>query len=133
MPSPINTPSIVTVTGGTDGGATETVVATVPNVITSNIETQVLIEGTLNVLTGAGTTSMQVRCRRGTTIAGPQVGGTVAFGIGATSNGAVSFSFKDTPGEVHGQSYVITVVESSATTDGTIEYLVVATRVSAAS
>jgi hypothetical protein len=122
MPGPINTLGQVNVTALTDSGATEKVVLTVNGVNTNNLQTAVQLEGYIELTTAAaGTTAVVVKARRGTTIAGTQVGASITITATTAAKEDIAFLFQDTPGEVFGQSYVITVTETGAGANGTID------------
>lgn len=97
--------------------AVETVVMTLP-AITVPAQTLVVIEGMYDLTTGATTTAVVVRCRRGAAVGGALVGTAITHTIGAAVSGSIAFQFSDTPGEVSGQQYVITATQTGGTSNG---------------
>lgn len=120
MPENVNVFPVASATNVTDGGATETVVLTVPNIDTTNNQGRVLITGIIAITPGTSATAITVKIRRGTTTAGVEVGTADSQTGSATAPRIIPFHVEDQPGEVAGQSYVITVTETSATADGTV-------------
>lgn len=109
----------------TDGGANtalptvnETVVATLVVGDDSPGGDQIVLEGFAQVTTGAGTTGLQLRVRRGG-VAGQQVGPTAQLAAGAAAAACLSIQCADSPGEVASQAYVLTVQQIAATGNGT--------------
>lgn len=98
---------------------TETVVATLSGVDTASASGLVQLQGEVNITTGAGTTGVVVRIRRGTTTAGVQVGASVTDDVSAGVGSSPTIQVEDAPGPVAGQSYVLTVQQNSATANGT--------------
>ena len=100
---------------------TETVAATVNGVCPDSPDAVVVIEGSVDLSTGAnaGSITVSFKVERGTTAGSTQIGNTVTQTIGASSRGSVGFTVKDTPGEGT-FSYIITVTQTAATTNGTI-------------
>jgi hypothetical protein len=88
----------------------ETIVATTPAISTPSPDTPVTISGVLSMTYGTGTTAVTVQVRRGTTVSGTLVGEANAWNV------------TDTPGDVAGQSYVITVTQTGATANGTVQF-----------
>src|SRR5437660_3033988 len=84
----------------------ETVICTLAGVSTTPEGDKVILEGSAQITTGAGTTGVQLRVRRGTTTAAPQVGNTQQTAVAAAVSEQVSIQVDDVPGEVAGQSYV---------------------------
>lgn len=80
----------------------------------------IYISGSLNFTTGASTTSVTVRCRRGVGVAGALVQETEPYTIGAAANATIPFGFQDIPGAVAGQQYTITIQQTAATGNGTV-------------
>lgn len=79
-----------------------------------------VLQGTVNVTAGAGTTSIQIRCRQGNnTITGPQVGTTRNETLAAGATQDFAFNFGDAGG-LSGQPYTITVQQVGATGNGTV-------------
>ncbi|SRR6266496_1633491 len=100
--------------------AVETAALTTAVVSSSLDGDSICIEGDLNMLTGATTTAVVVRCRRGVGIAGALVGVAETFTIGAAANVSISFQFVDSPGAVANQQYTITVQQTGGSTNGNV-------------
>lgn len=98
--------------------AAETVIATVVVGADTPEGDQIVLEGFAQVTTGATTTSVQLRVRRGG-LAGPQVGGTAQQNCGAAVPVAIGIQVQDTPGEVVNEPYVLTAQQVAATGAGT--------------
>lgn len=101
----------------------ETVAQVTPPVSNRGPSDQIAISGTMEFTTGASTTSIQVKCRRGNGVAGTQVGPTLNLPAGAAVPIEVGFDFLDSPGEVAGQIYSITVTQVAATGNGTVNHV----------
>lgn len=98
----------------------ETAAITSEGVSTAVGGEEITISGVINITTGVATTQVVVRVRRGTTVAGTAIGETEPQTIAAAATGNIFFEFVDTPGEVAGQQYTATVVQTAATGNGTI-------------
>lgn len=97
----------------TDGGGTETVILTVGPVNTDDPADVVSIFGYLELTTNAtAATAVVVKIRKGTTTGGTQIGTTETVTATTSSKYGIPFAAKDTPGEVAGQNYVVTVAET---------------------
>lgn len=98
----------------------ETVVATVTVPSTPNAGAVVTIEGHCQLSVGAGTTALTPRIRRGS-VTGALVGEGNALAVSGAAGSAeeVDLTVDDTPGEVVNQVYVLTVVQTGATGNGT--------------
>ena len=96
----------------------ETVVATLTIGGDTPEGDQIILEGFCQVTTGAGTTGLQLRVRRGG-LTGAQVGPTSQLAAGAAAAASIGIQCSDTPGEVAGQTYVLTVQQVAATGNGT--------------
>lgn len=81
---------------------------------------EITINGAVSITTGTGTTAVTLRCRRGSGVAGAVVGETEPVTIGAAASANIPYSFSDTPGEVAGQLYTLTVQQTAASANGTI-------------
>ena len=99
----------------------ETVVATLNGISDDTGDAQVQLSATATLNTGAGTTSVTYRIRRGTTATGALVATIASVGAaaGATVQGGVEGA--DSPGEVANQSYVLTVQQNGATANGAMQ------------
>lgn len=100
--------------------ANETVIQTSPALSLTYDGDTVAVTGTLDITTGAATTAVTIRCRRGNGIAGTVIGVAEVDTLGAAISAPISFDFVDTPGAVAGQVYSITVQQTAATGNGTI-------------
>lgn len=100
---------------------TETIVAQLDGVTTDGASRRVELNGLVDLTTGAGTTAVVLRIRRGTTITGTVVGtadtDTIIGAAGSTDPYAIQEI--DTPGDVNNLSYVLTVQQTGATGAGT--------------
>lgn len=102
----------------------ETIAVTLAGVSSQRAGQKMLVDGFIQITTGANTTGLTIRVRRGATIADLVVGEAnieqVETAAGNTEGHTVSF--EDTPGEVGNQTYVLTVQAAGATADATILY-----------
>lgn len=101
---------------------TETVVVTLTGVSMPSGDGRVRLSGFVQMTLGTATTTVTVRVRRGTTTAGTLVGegNPIAIPSAAGTDAAFTTDVEDTPGEVAGQSYVLTVEQAAATGNGTV-------------
>lgn len=113
--------STTTLTNTSAATTTETVVCTLGGVDTIAGGDVVALSGEVALVTGAGATGLTLRVRRGTTTGGAQVGAAVIQAAGAAANSAVDIEVQDTPGELAGGSYVLTVQQAAATGNATIQ------------
>ena len=94
----------------------ETVLATLSGVSTPRPGLKVVLTGFAQITTGGSTTALTFRVRRGTAITDPLVGEAnpeqIEAAAGSTEGHTVVF--EDTPGEVAGQSYVLTAQATAA-------------------
>ncbi len=95
---------------------TETVVATLTGVTTPRPGSKILLTGMCQVTTGGSTTALTPRIRRGTTITDTLVGEANAQQVQAAagSTETVTIDTEDSPGEIHNQTYVLTVQATAA-------------------
>ena len=114
-----------TATAVTDGGATETVVLTSAGVSTPGPNATVELHGVVNITTGTGGTAVVVNVRRGATASGTEVGTATTDTSTAGDKYTIPFSIEDTPGDVAGLVYSVTVTETGASADGTVNYAVI--------
>lgn len=112
---------MATASSVTDGGTAETVVLTSNGVSTPRQGCQINLSGVVCITAGASTTAVVVRVRRGT-VTGTVVGVAETDTLAATKLGVIPFDFVDTPGDVDGAVYVVTVVETGASGDGTVTF-----------
>lgn len=99
---------------------TETVILTFPAISTPNAGSQVTIQADMDITWGTGTTTGRFRIRRGTGITGTIVADTGALSYTAGSTYDSSITGEDTPGEVAGQAYVVTVQAAGASGNSTV-------------
>lgn len=98
----------------------ETVIATLSGVNTPR-KTTVTLKGWLQLTTGAATTAVTLRIRRGTTITGTLIDEANPVTIGAAAGGTEQFDITATDEGVDlaGASYVLTAQQTAATGNGT--------------
>lgn len=99
---------------------TETVILTISSVDTQRAGQKVQLSGTAQITTGGSTTGLTFRWRRGTAITDTLIGdaNTVQVSAAAGSTEEHSHKAEDTPGDVAGQSYVLTVQQVAAAANG---------------
>jgi hypothetical protein len=122
--------STVTATAVTDGGATETVVIVSGAVSTNTVNDTVTVFGMIDITPGTSATAVVVKVYRGATKAGTQIGATETGTLAATAHGAIPFAFSDQPGLVASQQYCVSVTETAAAADGTVNVATLAGYVS---
>lgn len=98
----------------------ETVAVVLAGISTEGGGDLVELEGNLEITTGAGTTAVIMRIERGSVAGGLQVISDAAVQVTAGNTVNLSINATDNPGEVAGQSYVLTVLQSGATANGTV-------------
>lgn len=99
---------------------TETVALVTPPVSTTYSSDAIDIEGKINVTAGTGTTAVVLRIRRGNGITGTVVGVADTDTLAAGSSESFPLQGVDTPGDVAGQVYSLTVQQTGATANGTV-------------
>lgn len=99
---------------------TETVALVTPPVSTTWGGDQIDVEGEINITAGTGTTACVLRIRRGNGITGTVVRAADTDTIAAGSSESFLLQGIDTPGDVAGQVYSLTVQQTAATANGTI-------------
>lgn len=108
----------------TDGGATETVVLTSKPVSTQGRNSNVTLIGVLNLTVGTNGVAAVVRVRKGS-VTGAIVGlATTDTGI-ATDKYTIPILATDSPLDEAGAVYVVTIQETSASADGTVNYVTI--------
>lgn len=111
-----------TVQGATITTTTELVVGTIVVPTNGTPGTPVRLSATVQLTTGTGVTAVQVRFRKGTTITDPIVGVLGTTQVAASLPTEVAHSQTDSPaGEIAGQSYVVTVQQTGATGNGSVQ------------
>lgn len=106
-------------------GSTETVVATLGGVVTPFVNQNVTLFGQVLDTSGTTTTAVVVRIRRASltgTLVNDQTGQTVEAAAGSTN--LYEASGVDTPGEITGGIYVLTVQHTGGGTGGTTVYAI---------
>ena len=109
------------VTFKADGGAVETQVLVSSPVSTPGPNATVEIIGVIRVTPGTAATEVNVIVRRNVGTTGSIIGN-VYQTVVAGGDYTVPFNFTDIPGDVAGEFYTLTVVETSATAPGTVAY-----------
>lgn len=106
----------------TDGGATETVVLTLnPTQYSFEVGSGIYVSGSLTITTAAsGTAAVAVKVRRGTTTSGTLIATETVTATTATKYVIPFDAFDNTGGETSTSTYVVTVTETSASADGTV-------------
>lgn len=108
----------------TDGGGTETSILTVGPVNTDDAADVVTISGFLEITTNATAASAVVVRVRRTSATGTQVGTTETITATTSTKYDVAFSVKDSPGDVAGLNYVVTVAETGGGANtGTVDVI----------
>lgn len=98
--------------------AAETVVCTLAGISTDRADAVVNLEAEAQITYGVGTTACTLRVRRGVDATGVLVGIAVAEGAVAGATDDLEVTVQDQPGEVAGQSYVLTAQQTGATGNG---------------
>lgn len=104
---------------------TETIAATITGLSTPRAGCKVQLTGTAQVTTGGSTTALTLRWRRGSTITDTVVGEANATQIDAAAGSTSDETLicEDTPGDVAGQTYVLTVQQTGAAANGAINFV----------
>ena len=100
----------------------ETVIAQVTNVSNYAAGNRVHLRGWANITPGATTSALTFRLRRGVDATGLLIGTASAEGAGFTVGQADDWSVEgqETPPEIAGASYVLTVQQTAGTAGGTV-------------
>lgn len=112
-------------TAVTDGGATETVVLVSNAITTAGPNQTVTLVGEVNITAGTNGVAAVIKIRRGSTTSGTQVGPTLTTTEVATKLYTIPFEITDAPGDVGGLTYCVTVTETSASANGTVNYVAI--------
>ena len=104
---------------------TNAVVLTSQAVSTPGPDASVHLVGLVQLTTGASVTEVMVRINQWDGGIGPQVGNTIYITAAANTIYTIPFDVTDTPGEVAGLEYTVSVQGSNATTNGTVHYAVI--------
>lgn len=109
-------------TSGTIVTTTELAVVTIASVSTDGPSRTIELLGEVELGVGTGTTLVTFRIRRGTGITGAVVGTSTTDQplVGAGAWAQYVFEATDTPGEVAGLAYTLTVQQTAATANGSI-------------
>ncbi len=116
-------PSVSTTTnlGVLPASAAETAIITTPPLNISLDFAVVFLAWFLAITTGATTTALVFRIRRGSGLTGATIGAAVwTHTIGAAASAVLSGKYSDTPGAVAAQQYTLTVSQTGATGAGTL-------------
>lgn len=100
--------------------AGETVVVIAPPLNLSLALAQVLIFAYVLVSAGATATAIVCLLRRGTTTAGTQVNRTGSITVTPGGGNIWAFTYTDSPGDVAGQQYCLTMAQTGASGNATI-------------
>jgi len=98
----------------------ETIICTTPPLTIPLDFAQIIIFWFAQITTGTSTTSLQMRVRRGATLAGAIIGTGWTLTIGAALNALPNGCYIDTPGAVAGQQYTLTCSQQGVTVAGTL-------------
>lgn len=101
---------------------TERVAATLPGISTDGSGDTITVRGVAIVVVGTGATALVLRIRQGTGIAGTIISESSSVSATAANIVIVTLAADDNPGDVADQQYVLTVQQTGATADGTINY-----------
>lgn len=104
--------------GGAPVNATETVVATTPAVSTSGPGANVRLLFDLVCTPGTSATALVCKVERGTVAGGTQVGATKTITCVAATPIAVHMDVNDVIGEVAGQQWVLTILQTAGAANG---------------
>lgn len=98
----------------------ETVVAISPPLNIPIANAQILLFGYVLFSAGTGTSFMNCKVRRGITTAGQQVNQTGSINVTVAGGNIWTFTYADTPGEIAGQQYCMTLSQTAASANGTV-------------
>lgn len=111
------------ITAGTNPvNAVETVAIFLPANIAAPAGTLIVLEAVAVLTTGATTSAIVARIRRTQLVGGTLVGQPFTTQSGAAVTNSVSLQVGDTPGDVAGQSYCLTLQQTAGTANGTIVF-----------
>lgn len=114
--------SCATAASITDSGATELVVLTLnPTQYPIEVGSGIYVSGSLTITTAAsGTTAVAVKVRRGTTTSGTLIATETVTASTATKYTIPFDAFDNSGGETSTSTYVVTVTETGAGANGTV-------------
>lgn len=118
MPGPIEQ-SVAAAANQVITTTTELSIATTAGMSPDNPGRVFRITGAVKITTGVGTTGLIARVRRGSGIAGALVGDATTVTAAAATTYDLAVDVEDSPGEVAGQQYSLTVQQVAATANGT--------------
>lgn len=118
----INRTSVLVTTDVNPVTTAETIIATIAGVTTPRPGCKVVLFGSTQITIGTNATALTFRWRRGAAITDPLVGeaNVVQIDTAAGSSEDHVHSVEDTPGEIAGQTYVLTVQQTAATANATV-------------
>lgn len=87
----------------------------------------VKVSGVLNVTAGTGTTAVTVRVRAGTTLSGALIGNAVVHTLAAAALANIPFEAIDPTLIQAGAQYVVTVQQTAATANGSVNQATIST------
>lgn len=110
------------ITNASTTNTTETVIATLSNVSNYGAGNRVQLHGWVNMQPGTTTSALTFRIRRGIDATGQLISNQNAEGAGVTAGSAGDYSIdtEESPQEIAGASYVLTVQQTAGTAGGTI-------------
>jgi len=99
--------------------AAETVVGTITGISPDHTNPSILIEASLNLKTGAGTTAATIRIRRGTTTGGTLIGKALTSQVAEAKEIGLAIMALDQPeGDFADLAYVVTLQQTAGTGEG---------------
>lgn len=101
----------------------ETAALTMLGLYTRGPSDQILFDGQAKVTTGTGVTAVVVTLRRGNGITGAIVGQAESIPEVASTVTEVAWTFVDSPPESANAPYTLTVTQTGATGNGTVNYV----------
>jgi len=120
MAEPLFYADPVEATAVTDGGATETAFITSNPITVDTVDKTVTISGYMNLTPGTSATAAVIKICRGAVKGGTQVGTTLTSTTIATKIITIPFMAVDVPGESAGLVYTVSVTETTAGANGTV-------------
>jgi len=106
----------------TDGGQTETAVLASGQVSTPGPNATLVLSGVVNITPGTAATAIVVNIREGNGTTGAVVYTTTDTNVIAATAQTIPFFAEFDPGDVADEVYTVTVAETSASADGTVNY-----------
>ena len=108
----------VLVAGTVPATSAETVAIILPGNVSVPVGTLIVLEAVATWTAGSSTTAIVARIRRGTTTAGTLVGQAFTNPATASAANTIAAQCADTPGEVAGQQYCLTLQQTSGAANG---------------